>query len=268
MVNGASVNGHLKILKYIENNHSYGICWNTVAFYAAKGGHLNVFKYAISKGLDEWEGFIYPAVKGGNLVIFDLVFDHILFAKRKSYLEQRKIDWNEVAIGSAFSGNMDIYTLALSRMEKSTVCWDLIARSAAKSGNVEVLKSVFLSCSICEFNIVAYGMNENMEVFDILFNYFLKTNAYCWLELYEEFKEKYGNKHILNLIKSKFLLDFREIVFTLSESVKSLELIANHFEDELTIDDWFDIYDHIKFTYSNDDMLLFIEERFLYDMFN
>jgi len=63
----AAESGHMDIVKYAESKGAND--WNNALIEAALGGHLDIVKYAESKGATNWEDIATNAARGGHLDI-------------------------------------------------------------------------------------------------------------------------------------------------------------------------------------------------------
>ena len=137
-IQSATKGGHLTILKYISDTHQK-VNWGNVAIEVSsvrhsQKGHLEVFEFAIQRGIVNWERLAIAASTGGNLNIFNFALSkNVEFSVSTIY---------GIAHSSATGGCLEILKYTL---DKGSMNWDIIAREASFNGHIEI---VMLAVSI------------------------------------------------------------------------------------------------------------------------
>jgi hypothetical protein len=70
---------------------------------ACHGGHLDIIKFMIEKGADDWNGGLYNACYGGQV---DIV---------KFMIEKGAYNWNRGLYGACYGGHLDIVKFMIEK---------------------------------------------------------------------------------------------------------------------------------------------------------
>ena len=125
--------GNIDLLKFVITKGADD--WFAMAEGAAMGGHLDTYVFAMSnielKDI-HWDTLVSAAALGGNVDIFNMVLG--------VNNTDEEYDSSVVVNCSALGGHLDIFNLALSdAVENPDIEWDEIAESAAGGGNLDIL---------------------------------------------------------------------------------------------------------------------------------
>jgi ankyrin repeat protein len=92
---------------------------------ACEGGHMEIVKYMISKGANNWEMGLYFACKGRHIGIV------------KYMVSKGANNWNDGLFGACYKGHMEIVKYMES---KGANDWNYGLLGSCKGGHVEIMK--------------------------------------------------------------------------------------------------------------------------------
>lgn len=154
----ASMYGRENIVKYMVNNFNLSNEYDIIAIYAAKGGNLNLIKYAIELGANNYDEIAYNAAMGGYLSIL-------------KYLKDNEINYERIAIIAAERCFINIVKYSLEMGAKN---YDkIIQKSIERPNNCSTEMLIFiLKLKIKMIRNVIDNMSkthyDEYEIFDLL----------------------------------------------------------------------------------------------------
>jgi hypothetical protein len=120
---GAARGGHLDIVKFLVRKGAND--WNWGMARAAQGGHLDIVEFFISKGARGWNRGMAGAARGGHL---DIV---------KFFISKGANNWDEGMVEAARGGHLDIIDFFIGKGANN---WELGMQLAAYGGHLDIVK--------------------------------------------------------------------------------------------------------------------------------